>query len=82
MKFVVKIDDDYEFVIPPNPTKYVQIDSGEHQIYIYRQSMGIKTCKTLQKINLKEDEKYEIEIKSPAFNWDNFKLYHNNKILK
>lgn len=78
-KIVISIDDEYEVEIPPNPTKFVELESGEHQIFVYGLAGLMKKCKTLQTIHLKENEKCEIEIKIPNFAWEKFKLYCNNK---
>lgn len=79
-KLVILVDDRFELEIPPNPTQFIELDSGEHEIFMYMKNIGSKSCKTFHKVNLKKNEVCQIEIKIPAWGME-FKLYHNNKIL-
>ncbi len=81
VKHVIMIDDEYEIEIPPNPTKFIELSSGEHQLYLYRVNLGMKQCKTFYKIHLKENETCHIEFKPIGAAWQSFKLYCNNKKL-
>jgi actin-like ATPase involved in cell morphogenesis len=81
LKIVMKIDDKYEVEIPPNPTQFIELSSGQHQLYVYRINCGMRQCKTLCKIDLKENENAVIEIKPVAWAWEAFKLYYNNKMI-